>query len=88
MTTEQTLTEILTAILKPIVEQAVKQAMNGHNTDPLLTPEELADRLKVPSTWVYEQSRMEKIPTRRIGRYVRFDFREVLDELKKNGIPS
>ena len=88
MTAEQSFTEALAAIIRPIVEEAIKQALNGHRADPLLTPEELAERLQVPESWVYEQSRMNKIPTRHIGRYVRFDFREVLDTLKKNEEPS
>ncbi|HEY2918452.1 MAG TPA: helix-turn-helix domain-containing protein [Candidatus Binatia bacterium] len=45
----------------------------------LLTPEELAQRLKLPVSWVYEQSRQNQIPTRRLGRYIRFDLREVLE---------
>ena len=62
------------------------QAANGHNggQEALLTPEELSERLKVPLSWVYERSRLNKIPTHRIGRYVRFDLAEVLDSLKKN----
>jgi hypothetical protein len=52
----------------------------------LLEPEELAARLKVPVSWVYEQSRQFDplkpddggIPTHRVGRYIRFDLREVL----------
>lgn len=44
----------------------------------LLTPEELAEKIKVPVSWVYEQSRQNGIPTHRLVRYVRFDFREVI----------
>jgi len=76
--------EALAAIIKPIVEGAVKQAINGHREIELLTPEEIADRLKVPLSWVYEQSRQGNIPTHRMGRYIRFDLREVIDSQKKN----
>lgn len=38
--------------------------------------------LKVPISWVYEQSRQGNIPTHRIGRYIRFDLREVLANQK------
>jgi excisionase family DNA binding protein len=48
-----------------------------------LTPEQLAERISVPVSWVYEQSRQEKIPTHRIGRYIRFDLAEVLASQKK-----
>lgn len=51
----------------------------GGGDGRLLTPRELAERLKVPVSWVYEQSRMGKLPTHRIGRYIRFDLREVLE---------
>ncbi|MCH7570123.1 MAG: hypothetical protein IH919_06080, partial [Deltaproteobacteria bacterium] len=46
--------------------------------------EELADRLQVPLSWVYEQSRMGNIPTHRLGRYIRFDLHEVLESQKKD----
>ena len=70
------------------IRQAVKEAMreangNGHTAE-LLTPEDLADRLKVPLSWVYEQSRQGKIPTHRLGRYIRFDLQEVLASQKKD----
>jgi excisionase family DNA binding protein len=55
------------------------------NTNPkeLLAPEELARRLNLPVSWVYEQSRHGKIPTHRIGRYIRFDLLEVIESQKK-----
>ncbi len=57
--------------------QAVHQ--NGQQEgDRLLDAEELADRLKVPVSWVYEQSRQGNIPTHRLGRYIRFNLHEVL----------
>lgn len=43
----------------------------------ILTPEELAARLKVPDSWVYEKTRRRcrnPIPCLRLGRYVRFDW--------------
>ena len=70
------------------IRQAVKEALqeangNGHTAE-LLTPEDLADRLKVPLSWVYEQSRQGNIPTHRIGRYIRFDLHEVIASQKKD----
>jgi len=56
---------------------------NGHGKE-LLTPEDLADRLKVPISWVYEQSRQGNIPTHRLGRYIRFNLHEVLASQKKD----
>jgi excisionase family DNA binding protein len=78
------LAEALAAILKPIVQEAVKEALAGNGGEPktLLTPEELAERLHVPRSWVYEQSRQGNIPTHRLGRYIRFDLAEVKAWLK------
>jgi excisionase family DNA binding protein len=73
---------ILDAI-KDAVKEALREAAvaNGHCTE-LLEPEELAARLKVPLSWVYEQSRQGKIPTHRLGRYIRFDLHQVLAHKK------
>lgn len=71
------------------IRRIVKEEIVRLNADKvpseLLTPEELAGRLKLPVSWVYEQSRQRKIPTQRIGRYLRFDLAEVLESQKKNG---
>jgi excisionase family DNA binding protein len=61
---------------------ALKGELNGQRE--LLTPEQLAEKLKVPVSWVYEQSRQGNIPTHRIGRYIRFDLHEVLASQKKS----
>jgi len=71
--------------LREIVREAVREALNGDGKGQsnLLTSEELADRLRVPLSWVYEQSRQGNIPTHRLGRYIRFDLQEVLASQKK-----
>ena len=70
--------------LEEIVERAIKKALNGngHQTE-LLTPEDLAKKLIVPLSWVYEQSRLGNIPTHKLGRYIRFNLHEVLASQKK-----
>jgi excisionase family DNA binding protein len=48
--------------------------------EDILTPEELAAKLKVPDSWVYEKTRgrcRNPIPCLRLGRYVRFDWTSV-----------
>ena len=48
--------------------------------DNLLTPEEVAERLKVPESWVYEKTRARcrnPMPCLRLGRYIRFDWTAV-----------
>ena len=82
---------LLGQALLDAIRQAVKEAIreangNGHTAE-LLTPEDLADRLKVPLSWVYEQSRQGNIPTHRIGRYLRFSLTEVLESQKNKNSP-
>ena len=73
------------SLLRRIVKEEIQAAsQNGHGESKLLTPEELADRLQVPLSWVYEQSRMGNIPTHRLGRYIRFNLHEVLESQKKD----
>ncbi len=42
------------------IRQAVREELqalgNGRKESGLLTPDELADKLKIPVSWVYEQS--------------------------------
>lgn len=70
--------------IRRIVREEI-EASKDRQPKELLTPNELAERLKVSVTWVYEASRQGKIPTHRIGRYVRFDLREVLESQQKRG---
>ncbi len=71
--------EALRSEIKALMREVLQEVL-ASNGKPggLLTPEELADRLKVPLTWIYEQSRQGKIPTHRVGRYIRFNLAEVL----------
>jgi hypothetical protein len=54
----------------------------------ILTPEELADRLKVGLNWVYEKCRKRgkhggvPLPCLRVGRYLRFSWPDVCDWLR------
>jgi excisionase family DNA binding protein len=62
---------------------------NGSSAiDPstILTPEELADRLKVELSWVRQKTRARcpnPIPCYRVGRYIRFDWLAVSEWLRK-----
>ena len=55
----------------------------------LITAKELAKRLNVPVSWIYRRTRLgqEAIPHVRMGKYVRFDWEEVL-EFYKDNLPS
>lgn len=69
--------------IRKIVRDEIKAASNGNEHAVLLTPEQLALQLSVPVTWVYEQSCQGNLPTHRIGRYLRFNLAEVLENQKK-----
>lgn len=47
--------------------------MNGR----LLTAEEVAALLSLPTTWVYAAARRGEIPSVPLGRYVRFDEHDI-----------
>jgi hypothetical protein len=75
--------------IREVVREEIKAALNGNgNGAELFTPEKLAEKMKLPVSWVYEQSRQGNIPTHRIGRYLRFSLAEVLESQKKKGDPS
>jgi excisionase family DNA binding protein len=46
-------------------------------SETLRTAEEVAERLRVPKTWVYRAAREGHLPSVRCGRYRRFDDRDV-----------
>lgn len=57
-------------------------------TGSLLTASEVANLLGVPKSWVYEQSRLGRIPTVTLGRYRRYRreaIEEWLEELEAEG---
>jgi excisionase family DNA binding protein len=68
-------------------EEIAASNRNGHDS-PLLTPEQLAEKLSVPRSWVYEQSRQGNIPTHRLGKYLRFNLAEVMSHKRNGGPPS
>jgi|HubBroStandDraft_1064217.scaffolds.fasta_scaffold1812320_1 predicted DNA-binding transcriptional regulator AlpA len=54
----------------------------------ILTPEELATRLKVSPRWIYEKSRKRNanpLPVLRLGRYLRFDWLAVSAWMREQG---
>lgn len=53
----------------------------------ILTPKELAERLKVKTSWVYKQTakgNAGSIPVLRVGNYLRFDWNPVSEWLRTN----
>jgi excisionase family DNA binding protein len=52
-------------------------------SDRLLTAAEVAERLSVPESWVRQESRENRMPHVRLGRYVRFDWPAVVEWLEE-----
>ena len=80
--------EALLDAIRQAVREEIQTLSNGHQDHALLTPEELAGKLKLPVSWVYEQSRQGNIPTHRLGRYIRFNLQEVIRSQEKKAGPS
>lgn len=56
------------------------------NSTTLQTVEEMADRLRVPKSWLYQWTRRkdeDAIPCVRVGKYIRFREHEVMEWLEK-----
>jgi excisionase family DNA binding protein len=56
-------------------------------SDRLLTAAEVAEMLSVPESWVRQETRAERIPHLRLGRYCRYERAAVLEwvELQRAG---
>ena len=56
-------------------------------TENLITVEEMAAKLNVPASWIYQRTRLgqKAIPHVRVGKYVRFNPDEVMAFLRKKG---
>jgi hypothetical protein len=55
----------------------------------LLSAEAMEAATGVPASWFATQARERRIPFRKLGRYVRFDFAEVMDSeaMQRRAIP-
>jgi hypothetical protein len=74
-------------------ETAASKGNAGHMLDPadILTPEELAERLKVSKSWIFEQTRQRArvrnknvMPCIRLGKYIRFNWVAVCTWMEEN----
>ena len=64
-----------------------RQAHIESQLEELLTVEEVSAILKVPKSWVYEQTRkrgLEKMPHIKLGRYLRFEEKAVVLYVSKH----
>ena len=56
---------------------------NSEGSEDLLTAGELADRLKLPESWIRAAERDGRIPGLRAGKYVRFKLSDVEQALSE-----
>ncbi len=56
---------------------------NAREEATLITVDELAEILRVPRGWIYERTRLGKIPHVRLGRLVRFKASEVISHFER-----
>lgn len=57
------------------------EAVDEHS---LLDVEQLARRLGVPRSWIYNQAQAGKIPALKLGKYVKFSPTEIEEWLSRN----
>lgn len=58
--------------------------MHSSLTSSLLTADQVAKWLGVPTSWVYEQSRRGSIPTVALGRYRRYRAEAIAEWVKEH----
>jgi len=78
----------LKEILSRLVDLAAGVLSAGEKTPTLehvLTPKELAERLKLPESTVLEMARSGKLPAFRLGKHWRFDLEVLRKTLNVNG---
>ena len=49
----------------------------------LISISEMAKKLSVPTSWIYQRTRNNEIPHYKIGKYIRFDESLVWEWIKK-----
>jgi excisionase family DNA binding protein len=49
----------------------------------LIGIKEMAEKLSVPCSWIYQRTRKNEIPHYKVGKYVRFDESEIWEWLKQ-----
>jgi excisionase family DNA binding protein len=74
-------------------ESTVRAFTSTESPMRLFTIKEAAEALRIPISWLYERTRRNAIPCRRIGKYVRFtegDLKEIISssEQVKKQAPS
>ena len=59
--------------------------VKGVEVEHLMTVKEVAHRLQVPVSWLYERTRHNSIKYIKLGKYIRFT-EEMLEEIVRDGL--
>lgn len=65
--------------MKPKESKHTERKVSHNKLEALLTLDQLCEQLNTRRSWVYEQTRLKRIPHYKLGKYLRFDLSEVLD---------
>ncbi len=80
---------VLALLAARLLDDAASDPEQGHSnpvgSEDLFTARELADRLKLPESWIHSAERDGRIPSVRAGKYVRFNLSDVERALSERG---
>jgi excisionase family DNA binding protein len=71
--------------LRELMREELKGATANNTHSPtLLSAEEAANRWNVPRTWISEMARQGKLPSVKLGHYVRFRPEDLEEFIRRN----
>jgi excisionase family DNA binding protein len=65
-------TVLIDSIVKKVVEQLEPLIKQDSNANQIMTVDEIANYLKVKTSWVYEKIHTREIPFKKVGKFPRF----------------
>lgn len=67
----------MTARIEAVAPSTATSGGTSSSHEPLLTATQVADRLGVPKSWVYEKSALGVVPSIKVGVYRRFKWSQI-----------
>lgn len=64
--------------------EEIRPVKKDRTENKYLTIEDLSLLLQVPKSWLYERTRRNQIPFKKLGKYLRFDQTEIENWINKN----
>jgi len=82
--------EVIGAIAKEVADnlKPLLASRKVENQDAILTPEQLAEYLRVSKQWVYQRVSLEKIPHTKVGKYLRFRKSAIDKWIESQSVPT